>query len=165
MIYLRGTGAVQVVGSDYSCNPFMAGNADGNYAVLNDSGIIRRERRLARENGAVIDVSGTQYFGVMPSASTGIDIAALTGDTYQNEETVYVRAGSYAEAYICEVPSSGKVFIKGIENYLLYTSDSYTAIERACAIRLAPTVRIEDTSVAAGTETATVSDETAVDDE
>lgn len=164
MIYLRGTGVVQVVGSDYSCNPFMAGN-DGNYAALNDSGIIRRERRFACENGAVIDVSGTQYFGVMPSVSTGIDIAALTGDTYQNEETVYVRAGSYAEAYICEVPSSGKVFIKGIENYLLYTSDSYTAIERACAIRLAPTVRIEDTSVAAGTETATVSDETAVDDE
>lgn len=135
-VYLLGRGKAVLAGGDTKFNLFSSapGDGSGGSSVSTDCELIRCETRHA-EVAKVIDVSGAKYFGIRPTGVVGVDVALLSGETHQDEELVYVPSGG--GCLIREVPASGKIFVDLInERYVLYTSDSYAAIENACRIEL-----------------------------
>lgn len=137
-VYLLGRGKAVLAGGDTKFNLFSpdgGAGGSGSSSVSADCELIRCETRHAEE-AEVIDVSGAKYFGIRPTSAVGVSVALLSGGTHQNEELVYVP--SAGGCLIREVPASGNIFVDQINvTYVLYTSDSYAAIENACGIRLA----------------------------
>lgn len=138
-VFLLGKGSVYIQSDDYAANPFAVSpdggaGGSGSSAVSADCELIRCETRHAEE-AEVIDVSGAKYFGIRPTSAVGVSVALLSGGTHQNEELVYVP--SAGGCLIREVPASGNIFVEQMNvTYVLYTSDSYSAIENACRISL-----------------------------
>lgn len=136
-VYLLGTGSVYIQSDDYVENPFSVSSGDsggsGGSTEPENCELIRCEFWYIGGNKTVIDVSGAKYFGIRPNGSIGNKVATLNSDTYQNEELIYVTSDN--GCYIREVPASGKIFVQE-GNFVLYTSDSYAAIERACIAHL-----------------------------
>lgn len=134
-VYLLGSGKVVLAGGDTKINLFGAGSGNsGSSSGQEGSGLIRCERWLIADKGNVIDVSGAKYFGIRPIGASGVEVALLNGSTHKDEELLYVP--SAGECLIREVPASGKVFVQVVNQMMLYTSDSYAAIERACVAQL-----------------------------
>lgn len=137
-VYLLGTGSVYIQSDDYVENPFSVSSGDsggsGGSTEPENCELIRCERWLISENGNVIDLSGAKYFGIRPTGATGVEVALLNGDSHQDEELVYVP--SCGGCLIRETPPSGKIFVYDREAMVLYTADSYSAIERACIVQL-----------------------------
>ena len=139
-VYLRGNGAVTLVGTDSNV-PVFSGSGD-DVSAPSGSGLIRCElHRRSDDSAVILNVSGAVYFGVRGLGSAGPDIALLAGSEYADESVVDTKIG---ETYINEVPASGNIYIKGTNAYVLYTADTYEAIERAAAINLAGLVEIYD---------------------
>ena len=135
-VYLLGRGKAVLAGGDTKFNLFLPapGNGSGDSDALVGCELIRCETRHA-ETAKVIDVFGAKYFGIRPTGSVGVYVALLSGETHQDEELVYVPSAGGCLSR--EVPVSGNIFVDEIhERYVLYTSDSYSAIENACRIEL-----------------------------
>lgn len=110
------------------------------------SAILRKENRFFISNGefkrTIIDVSDAKFFAILGCGSCGVEIALLNGDTYNNEEFIYVGTD---DCFISEVPKSGKIVVQNASNrYRLYTSNSWSSLDRACGLRLVGNVNIED---------------------
>lgn len=138
-VYLLGRGKAVLAGGDTKFNLFSPapGNGSGDSGGSTPSAdceLIRCETRHA-EIAKVLDLSGAKYFGIRPTSAVGVYVALLAGGTHQNEELIWVP--SAGGCFIHEVPTSGKIFVDQInERYVLYTSNSYSAIENACRIEL-----------------------------
>lgn len=138
-VYLLGRGKAVLAGGDTKFNLFSPAPGDGSGDSGGSTGsvdceLIRCETRHA-ETAKVIDVSGAKYFGIRPTSACGVEIALLSGDTHQDEELIWVP--SAGGCFIHEVPTAGNIFVDQInERYVLYTSNSYSAIENACRIEL-----------------------------
>lgn len=110
------------------------------------SAILRKENRYFVSNGegkrTIIDVSDAKFFAIAGYGSCGVGVALLNGDTYNNEEIITVGTD---ECFISEVPKSGKIIIENYSSkYRLYTSNSWSSLDRACGLRLVGNVNIED---------------------
>ncbi len=135
-VYLLGRGKAVLAGGDTKFNLFSPapGNGSGDSGAPVGCELIRCETRHA-EIAKVLDLSGAKYFGIRPTSAVGVYVALLAGGTHQNEELIWVP--SAGGCFIREVPVSGNIFVDEIhETYVLYTSNSYSAIENACRIEL-----------------------------
>lgn len=136
-VYLLGSGKVVLAGGDTKVNLFSpdsgSSGGSGGSTEPEGSGLIRCEFWYTGGNKMTIDVSEAKYFGIRPNSGVGAEVSMLNGDTYQNEELIYVTSNN--GCYIREAPASGKIFVQA-GNFVLYTSDSYAAIERACVAHL-----------------------------
>ncbi len=135
-VYLLGRGKAVLAGGDTKFNLFSSapGDGSGDSGAPVDCELIRCETRHA-ETAKVIDVFGAKYFGIRPTSAVGVYVALLAGGTHQNDELIWVP--SAGGCFIREVPVSGNIFVDEIhETYVLYTSNSYSAIENACRIEL-----------------------------
>ncbi len=138
-VYLLGRGKAVLAGGDTKFNLFSPAPGDGSGDSGGSTGsvdceLIRCETRHA-ETAKVIDVSGAKYFGIRPTSAVGVYVALLAGGTHQDEELIWVP--SAGGCFIHEVPTAGNIFVDQInERYVLYTSNSYSAIENACRIEL-----------------------------